>query len=116
MLNGPTVYGGYGCDASDPIPLALVGRPAAARATGEEAIVVLQRGPSEPSVDPDNPEPACFPGEKAENAIEAGYDAVLLANHHVGEPDGRTAARAASRRSRDRDHLHDARGDASHLR
>ena len=82
-MNGPTVYGGYGCDASDPIP------PRSAQnlslAPGEEAIIVLQRGPSQ---DPDNPEEACFPGEKAENGINAGYDAVLLTNHHVGAADG----------------------------
>jgi hypothetical protein len=52
---------------------------------GEEAIAVIQRGPSG---DPDNPETACFPGEKAANAIEAGYDAVLFTNHHPGEADG----------------------------
>jgi hypothetical protein len=83
-MNGPTVYGGYGCDASDPIPpRAGVGlRPLA---PGEEAIIVLQRGPAG---DPDNPEAACFPGEKAENGILAGYDAVLLVNHHAGEAGG----------------------------
>jgi Ca2+-binding RTX toxin-like protein len=80
-LNGPTVYGGYGCDASDPIPP----NPGLMLDPGEEAIVVLQRGPSG---DPDNPEEACFPGEKAENGINAGYDAVLLTNHHPGEAGG----------------------------
>ena len=84
ILNGPTVYGGYGCDASDPIPPRdSVGLPALD--PGEEAIIVLQRGPAS---DPDNPEPACFPGEKAENGINAGYDAVLLVNHHAGEAGG----------------------------
>jgi hypothetical protein len=80
-MNGPTVYGGYGCDASDPIPLRATSglRPLE---EGEEAIIVLQRGPSQ---DPNNPEEACFPGEKAANGIAAGYDAVLLANHHAGE-------------------------------
>jgi len=83
-LNGPTVYGGYGCDASKPIPpRATSGLPALD--PGEEAIIVLQRGPSQ---DPDNPEVACFPGEKAENGINAGYDAVLLTNHHAGESQG----------------------------
>ena len=84
MMNGPTVYGGYGCDASDPIPpRAGAGLPPLEE--GEEAIIVLQRGPSG---DPDNPEAACFPGEKAENGINAGYDAVLLTNHHPGEEAG----------------------------
>jgi hypothetical protein len=83
-MNGPTVYGGYGCDASDPIPpRAGAGLPPLD--PGEEAIIVLQRGPSG---DPDNPEAACFPGEKAENGINAGYDAVLLVNHHAGEAGG----------------------------
>ena len=84
MMNGPTVYGGYGCDASTPIPPRATSglRPLE---TGEEAIIVLQRGPSQ---DPNNPEAACFPGEKAENGINAGYDAVLLVNHHVGEAGG----------------------------
>jgi hypothetical protein len=84
IMNGPTVYGGYGCDNSDPIPQRnSVGLPPLD--DGEEAIIVLQRGPSG---DPDNPEAACFPGEKAENGINAGYDAVLLVNHHAGEAGG----------------------------
>jgi hypothetical protein len=79
-MNGPTVYGGYGCDASAPIP------PRDSVFPGEmpgfqEAIVVLQRGPLQ---DPSAPEEACFPGEKAANAAEAGYDAVLLVNRHTG--------------------------------
>ena len=74
-LNGPTVYGGYGCDNSlQPIPPRATSglRPLD---PGEEAIIVLQRGPSQ---DPQNPQEACFPGEKAENGINAGYDAVIL--------------------------------------
>ncbi len=92
VLNGPTVYGGYGCDASAAIPPRdTAGLPPLA--AGEEAIVVLQRGPgADPGTgapdDPEGPELACFPGEKAENGIDAGYDAVLLVNHHRGEPDG----------------------------
>jgi Bacterial Ig domain/PA domain len=82
-LNGPTVYGGYGCNASAPIPLR---ESAGLRAldTDEEAIVVLQRGPTG---DPQNPEEACFPGEKVANAQAAGYDAALLVNRHLGSPD-----------------------------
>jgi len=81
-MNGPTVYGGYGCDASSPVPprsgydLEL--------GAGEEAIIVLQRGPEQ---DPGAPEVACFPGEKAENGINAGWDAVLLVNRHTGSAD-----------------------------
>ena len=82
-MNGPTVYGGYGCDGSAAIP------PRADQdldlAPGEEAIIVLQRGPAE---DPAAPEESCFPGEKAENGIAAGYDAVLLTNRHGGSVDG----------------------------
>lgn len=85
VLNGPTVYGGYGCDASASIPERdTAGLPPLE--PGEEAIVVLQRGPD--GQDPEAPEAACFPGEKAENGIEAGYDAVLFVNHHSGEAGG----------------------------
>ena len=93
VLNGPTVNGGYGCDNSAPIP-ARATSGIRALEPGEEAIVVLQRGPGgtgQPggSDDPEAPEqPACFPGEKAANGIAAGYDAVLLVNHHRGESSG----------------------------
>jgi hypothetical protein len=84
-LNGPTVYGGYGCPNSAPIPtpadipgyLAMLG-------PDEEKIIVLQRGPTG---DPSAPEAACFPGEKAHEAVLAGWDAVLFANRHTGLPD-----------------------------
>jgi hypothetical protein len=88
-LNGPVVYGGYGCPDPDgpggapgsaPIPPASSGPPLAA---GEERIVVLQRGPTG---DPSAPEGACFPGEKADMAVAAGYQAVLFVNRH-GVPD-----------------------------
>ena len=81
VLNGPVVYGGYGCDASAAVPLRSdvdVGPLAA----GEEAILVLQRGPVD---DPSAPEETCFPGEKAANGAEAGWDAVLLVNRHFGD-------------------------------
>ena len=82
VLNGPTVYGGYGCPGSAPIPrpenvpgyLAQLG-------PGDEKIVVLQRGPTG---DPSAPEATCFPGEKAHNAVLAGWDAVLLVQRHGG--------------------------------
>jgi hypothetical protein len=80
-LNGPVVYGGYGCPDSDPIPPAdSIAWPALA--AGEEKIVVLQRGPEQ---DPSAPEEACFPGEKAEAGHMAGYDAVVLVARHLGE-------------------------------
>ena len=80
MLNGPTAFGGYGCSASAPVPERdSVGLPDLE--PGEEAILVLQRGPSG---DPSAPEEACFPGEKAQSAVDAGWDAVLLMNRHFG--------------------------------
>lgn len=81
-LNGPVVYGGYGCPGvSAPIPPADSVVPESSLAAGEEQIVVLQRGPSD---DPNATEEACFPGEKADNATDAGYDAVILVNRHFG--------------------------------
>jgi hypothetical protein len=81
VLNGPTYYGGYGCDASAPIPTRASINPTLD--PGEEAIVVLQRGPN-PGDDPSaGADDGCFPGEKAQNAEDAGWDAVLIANRHV---------------------------------
>ena len=85
VLNGPTVYGGYGCPTSAPIPPRSTVFPAGSLLPGEEAIVVLQRGPSG---DPGAPEGACFPGDKAHQAVLAGYDAVLFVNHHAGSGGG----------------------------
>ena len=80
-LNGPTVYGGYGCPKSAPIPPRSQTIPEGALAPGEEAILVLQRGPSG---DPSATEAACFPGEKAAMGRAAGYDAVVIAGRHLG--------------------------------
>ena len=79
-LNGPTVYGGYGCPGSSRIPARSAVFPDPLPA-GEEAIVVLQRGPVE---DANDTYGACFPGEKAAEAKRAGYDAVILINRHNG--------------------------------
>ena len=81
-VNGPTVYGGYGCpDDRGEIPdvstLNL--------AEGEEAILVLQRGPSG---DPDETGEACFFSEKVETAQLLGYDVVIIAQHHAGSLEG----------------------------
>ena len=85
-LSGPVVYGGYGCPTSAPIPspedipgyLDML-QP------GDETIIVLQRGPVG---DPSAPEEACFPGEKAHQAVLAGWDAVVFVNRHVeSDPD-----------------------------
>ncbi len=78
-LNGPTVYGGYGCPADrDSIPDASV---LGTLAEGEEAILVLKRGPVG---DPSQTQEACFFSEKVETAQLLGYDAVIIANHHSG--------------------------------
>jgi hypothetical protein len=79
-LNGPTVYGGYGCPASAPIPSpSSIPGYEASLLPGEEKIVVLQRGPTG---DPSAPEGACFPGEKAHEAVLAGWEAVLFVQRH----------------------------------
>jgi hypothetical protein len=57
-------------------------------ATGEKRILVLSRGPVG---DPSAPYEACFFTEKVEAARAAGYDAVLIANHHVGSDLGEEA-------------------------
>ena len=79
-LNGPTVYGGYGCPGTAEIPPRSSVFPEELP-PGEEAIVVLQRGPEQ---DPTDTYEACYPGEKAAEAAKAGYDAVLLINRHNG--------------------------------
>ena len=72
-LNGPTIYGGFGCPADrGSIPNAST----LTLAPGEEAILVLQRGPDNAN--------ACFFSEKVETAQLLGYDAVIIANHHSG--------------------------------
>ena len=87
VLNGPVVYGGYGCPGtSDPIPPADTTIPPSSLDPGEEQIIVLQRGPGATAGvpdDPNNPEPACFPGEKADNATDQGWDAVILTGRHL---------------------------------
>ena len=84
-LNGPVAYGGYGCPgASTPIPAADTVIPPASLDPGEEQIVVLQRGPGAGAeADPNNTEAACFPGEKADNATDQGWDAVILTGRHT---------------------------------
>ena len=59
---------------------------------GDEAILVLQRGPSgDPTADfngnGDLTDDACFPGEKAAEAFAAGWDAIVLVNRHFGTDD-----------------------------
>jgi hypothetical protein len=83
-VNGPVVFGGYGCPtdrASVPPASVLDG----VTGPGEDQIVMFQRGPVE---DPNSPGESCFFSEKVESAQLAGYDAVLIANHHVGASEG----------------------------
>jgi hypothetical protein len=96
-LSGKVVYGGYGCPA-DPTVV-----PNAADYTaeelglqeGDEKILLMQRGPTgDPSADyngnGDLTDDACFPGEKAAKAFDAGWDAVVLVNRHLGSNDATT--------------------------
>jgi hypothetical protein len=76
MINGPTVWGGYACTTAG-IPDAST----IALDPGEEAILVVQRGPSG---DPSEPGEACFFSNKVETAQLLGYDAVIVAQHHEG--------------------------------
>jgi hypothetical protein len=85
MVNGPTVFGGYGCPG-DPVPDPSVLGPLGA---DEEAIVVFQRGPVN---DPNAPGEACFFSDKIRAGEEAGYGVVLVANHHAGAQGGETPA------------------------
>jgi PA domain/LVIVD repeat len=79
QINGPTIYGGYGCpdvsaDGTDnPAPFDLPVPPASSLPAdpGEEKVLVLQRG-------------QCFFSEKVETAQNAGYDGVIIGNHHAG--------------------------------
>ncbi|WP_129664607.1 LVIVD repeat-containing protein [Phytoactinopolyspora endophytica] len=84
-LDGPVVYGGYGCPDSAPIPSPEdVPGYLDMLEEGDERIVVLQRGPVG---DPSAPEDPCFPGEKAHEAVLAGWDAVLFVQSHSGPED-----------------------------
>ena len=78
-LNGPVIFGGYGCDASpQPIPPAT---SLPALDPGEEKIVVVQRGPAG---DPAHAYTGCRFDEKMQNAIDAGYDGIIIAQRHLG--------------------------------
>jgi hypothetical protein len=93
-LSGKVVYGGYGCPA-DPTVV-----PKASDYTdaelgiqpGDERILLMQRGPTgDPTADyngnGDLADDACFPGEKAAKAFDAGWDALVLVNRHLGSDD-----------------------------
>jgi hypothetical protein len=85
IVNGPTVFGGYGCPG-DPVPDPSVLGPLGA---DEEAVIVFQRGPVD---DPNAPGESCFFSDKIRAGEEAGYDVVLVANHHAGAQAGETPA------------------------
>ncbi len=80
-LNGPTVYGGYGCSALDEIPPAATAFAGVTLAPGEEKIVVVQRGPAG---DPSHTFEACRFDEKMQNAIAKGYEGILIGQRHQG--------------------------------
>ena len=82
-VNGPMVFGGYGCPGDSVPPVSTLGTLAA----GEEAIIVFQRGPVN---DPNQPGNACFFSDKIRAGEEAGYDVVIVANHHDGAQGGET--------------------------
>ncbi len=82
VLNGPTVFGGYGCPG-DAVPQRS--DYTFALDAGEEAILVLERGPVG---DPSASGEACFFSDKVESAQNAGWDGVIIANHHSGAQDG----------------------------
>src|SRR5215210_494031 len=102
-LNGPVAYGGYGCpdsnpaagDTPTPVPDADSVFPPGSLAAGEEQILVLQRGPAfdtDEDYDGDgdianDSDDACFPGDKAHSAVEAGWDAIVIANRHQASGD-----------------------------
>ena len=79
-FEGTTVFAGYGCPESGAIPHAdTTGVP-----DGQQ-IAVMLRGPVQ---DPDANYEACFFSQKVEAAQNAGYDGVIVANHHVGAQGG----------------------------
>jgi hypothetical protein len=92
-LSGKGVYGGYGCPLGAPVPQSSEYSDAELDLQpGDERILILQRGPDgDPSADfngnGDLSDDACFPGEKAAVAFDAGWDAVLLVNRHLGSDD-----------------------------
>ena len=120
-LSGKVVYGGYGCPL-DPTVLPQAGDYTDAELglqPGDERILLMQRGPSgDPSADyngnGDLTDDACFPGEKAAKAFDAGWDAIVFVDRHLGERrhDRRAVLRLGRLRARqaDGDDLHHARG------
>lgn len=87
-VNGPVVFGGYGCpEDRDEIPAATDVFPTVG--ADEERMIMFQRGPVN---DPNNPGEACFFSDKIASGEMKGYDVVLVANHHDGAQGGETPA------------------------
>jgi hypothetical protein len=82
-VNGPTVFGGYGCPGDFVPPESSLGP----LGPDEESMIVFQRGPVG---DPNNTQPGCFFSDKIRAGEEAGYDVVIVANHHSGAQGGET--------------------------
>lgn len=81
-LNGPTVFGGYGCPGDrNSIPSADAVFGVKPLGSTEERILVMQRGPSG---DSSQTQDACFFSEKVETAQILGYDGAVIAQHHEG--------------------------------
>jgi hypothetical protein len=80
-INGPTVFGGYGCpDDAAEVPTAASAFPSLG--ADEEAMIVFQRGPVG---DPNHAaHDACFFSDKIAMGESKGYDVVIVANHHLG--------------------------------
>jgi hypothetical protein len=86
VVSGITVFGGYGCpESTEDVPTAEEIRAQEGLSEDAEVILVLERGPVG---DPDAPYEACFFSQKVEFAQNLGYDAVIIANHHVGAQGG----------------------------
>jgi hypothetical protein len=83
-VNGPMVFGGYGCPDDAVPPVSSLGT----LAPGEEAMIMFERGPVD---DPNHAQhAACFFSEKVAAGEAAGYDVVIVANHHGGAQGGET--------------------------
>jgi hypothetical protein len=81
-LTGTTVFMGYGCPESGPLTPADAALPGV---PDGQQIAVLSRGPVG---DPDANYEACFFSQKVEAAQNAGYDGVIIGNHHTGAQNG----------------------------
>ena len=87
-VNGPVVFGGYGCSGDrSGIPAATDVFPTVG--ADEERMIMFQRGPVN---DPNNPGESCFFSDKIASGEMKGYDVVLVANHHDGAQGGETPA------------------------